>query len=196
MAKPVGKTSVVKTLIGNRAVRKVVIRNAKHAVTYATTTIAARKAAGSGDAGPAPESSAAPSGKPAAKPASAAFDSVAVTSFVTSVVKPVAEKMATTQTGRSVLQTLNNISGDALGTTPKRSDNPLNAFVAKLAGAAASARTDARPAQPEKATVKFTPLQPVAAQDTEPVKTVKWPPPKLPEDSVTTNRSGTGSAPE
>jgi len=114
---------------------------------------------------------------------------------VTTVAKPVAEKLATTQTGRSVLETLNNISGDALGTR-KRPENPLNAFVTKFAGAAASARTDARTPQPEEATVKFTPLRPTATPGAGPVETLRWPPPKLPPEAAAANPSDTGSAPE
>ena len=187
MNKAPGKSSVVKTLVSNRALRKIVVKNAKVAITSATTAIAARSAAGSGDAG-SPNSA-----TPNSKPASGTFDSKAVTSFVTTVAKPVAEKMATTQTGRSVLETLNSISGDALGKAPQRPDNPLNAFVTRLAGAAASARTGARPEQPEAAPVKFTPLQPAAAP-TEPIKTVRWPPPKF--DAAASNPSGTDTAPE
>jgi hypothetical protein len=195
VSKPPGKpSSVVRSLIGNRTVRKVVIKNARQAITYATTTMAAKNAARSGDAGSAtPPSSTTSAGKPVAKPAS--IDSAALTNFMTSVAKPVAEKMATTPMGRSVLEMLNNISGQALGTAPKRSDNPAKAFINKLAGAASANRAGAQTAAPEEAKVKFTPLQP-PAPSSEPIKTVKWPPPKSPAATVDANPSGTDSAPK
>lgn len=194
MNKPPGKpSSVVRSLIGNRTVRKVVIKNAKQAITYATTTMAARNAARSGDAGSAPPSYTGGAGKPVAKPAS--IDSAALANFMTSVAKPVAEKMAKTQAGRSVLETLNNISGQALGTAPKRSDNPAKAFINKLAEAASTNRAAPQTAAPEETKVKFTPLQP-PAPSSEPIKTVKWPPPKSPAATVDANPSGTDSAPK
>jgi len=183
-----GKTSVVKTLMNNRAVRKIVVKNARVAINSATTAIAARSAARSGGSGP-PGVVA-----PDRKPAPGSLDTTAVKSIVASVAKPVAEKMATTQMGRSVLETLNNISGEALGTR-KRSEDPLNAFVTKIAGAAASSRTDVSTAQPEEATVKFTPLRPTASPGAGPVETLRWPPPKLPPEAAA-NRSDTGNAPE
>lgn len=189
VSKTAGKTSVVKTLMSNRAVRKIVVKNARVAINSATTAIAARSAARSGGSGPPGTAT------PSRKPAPGALDTTAVKSIVTSVAKPVAEKMATTQTGRSVLETLNNISGEALGTR-KRSENPLNAFVTKVAGAAASARTDVSTAQSEKATVKFTPLRPIAEPGAGPVETLRWPPPKLPSEAAAANPSDTGSAPE
>jgi hypothetical protein len=192
--KPPGKpSSVVRSLIGNRTVRKVVIKNARQAINYATTTMAARNAARSGDAGSSPASSTASTGKPVAKPDS--IDLSALTNFMTSVAKPVAEKMATTQTGRSVLETLNNISGQALGTAPKRSDNPAKAFINRLAEAASANRAAPQTAVPEQTMVKFTPLQP-PAPSSEPIKTVKWPPPKSPAATVDANPSGTDSAPK
>lgn len=189
MSKTPGKTSVVKTLLSNRAVRKIVVKNARVAINSATTAIEARRAARSGGSGP--PGSAVPSRKPAPGP----LDTMTVKSIVTSVAKPVAEKMATSPTGRSVLETLNNISGEALGTR-KRSESPLNAFVTKIAGAAASARADVSAAQSEKATVKFTPLRPSAAPGAGPVETLRWPPPKLPTEAAAANSSDTGSAPE
>ena len=71
-------------------------------------------------------------GRPRRKPL--LKDSKAMSGFAESVAKPVAEKMAANSTGRSVLETVNKISGDALGAAPKKPDNPLNAFVTKLAG--------------------------------------------------------------
>jgi hypothetical protein len=195
--KPPGKpTSVVKALINNRTVRRVVIKNAKQAITYVSTTLAARGAARSDDARSVPADAAGPAAKPVAKPASSTLDWAAITHFVSSVAKPVAEKMAGTQAGRSVLQTLNHISGEALGTTPKRSENSAAASITKLAGAAGNlAKTSDRTSVSNETKVRFTPLQP-PAPPTEPIKTMKWPPRKPPAGAVEANQSGTDTAPE
>jgi hypothetical protein len=99
------------------------------------------------------------------------IDSVAK-SLVTSVAKPMAQKLASTEAGRSLLETIHNISGDALGKSPKRPDSPLTVLL-KLARAATPASGTASTSKAEQ------PSGPKAASSyAEPGEpAVKWPAP-------------------
>lgn len=159
MAKVSGKGSIAGTLIANPAVRRVILRNAKRVAASAGGALAKR-------------------GVTVPTPGRSAFDTATVKSVVTSVAKPVAERLAKNETGRSVLQTISDISTDALGTKRKRPDGPLSSFVTKLAASGAAPK--ARAAQPEPPKAAFTPLRPPPPPAENAAAVVKWPPRKPP----------------
>jgi hypothetical protein len=185
--KKVGKGATIITLLSNPMVRRVVIKGATKAANSASNYLAARtdKKSPASPEGPGPvPASAPPSGSTAApktpsKPPSFS-ESAAVESIVASAAsaaKPVAEKLAASPAGRSVLQAVNSITGQVLGGTdsPKRAGGSVASFVGNIIASQGAAQKSE--AKSEKPKVKFTPVKP---PDTSPppVETMQWPPPK------------------
>lgn len=181
----VGKGATVITLLSNPVIRRAVIKGASKAATSAADFVAAKReksgaAAVPQTAGSQPPTEAVPgAGSKPAKPASiaeaAALESIV--GSVASVAQPVAERLASSGTGRSVLEAVHTISARALGAAapPRRAGASVANFVGSvLAGQPASKAPD----RPEPASVKFTPIKPPAAAAAEPVETMQWPPPK------------------
>lgn len=177
MAKVKGKSAVVITVLSNPAVRRAVIKGATKAAGSAAAFAATRAekskapAAGAMPSPAQPETT--PPGPAAGKTASLG-ETVAVESIVTSVAKPLADRLAASSNGRSVLQAINSISGQALGAAPKRGGAAVAGFVGNILagqGAHKPAQAEAQPA------VKFTPVKPPSTP-APPVPTMQWPPPK------------------
>jgi hypothetical protein len=135
---------LAKVLLTNPNVRRVLVKNAKRAVSSASTAMASKGEQRSGG----------PFSKGPLNRVNP-IDSVAK-SLVTSVAKPMAQKLASTEAGRSLLETIHNISGDALGKTPKRPERALDAVI-RLAGAAASAAGSASLARAKTSTARSGP---------------------------------------
>ena len=200
--KNVGRGATLITLLSNPMVRRVAIRAATQAANKASDFVSSRseqKKASSPSAGqaspgsrpirvesqtkvipPNPGAKASPSSSSSAKPSSFA-DSAAVESIVSTIAsaaKPVAEKMATSSAGRSVLEAINSLSGHALGSSsgpPKKAGAAVASFVNSiLAGQAAQ---KPQPTQQKRGT-KFEPVKPPPPVDPPPVQTMQWPPPK------------------
>jgi hypothetical protein len=159
-------------------VRRLVIKGATRVANSASTYIADRTDKKS-PAAKQPASSkpvtAVPS-KPPAKPSSLA-ETAAVETIVGSVAsaaKPVAERLASTSAGRSVLQAVNSITGQALGSSdsPKRAGGSMATFVGNILANQAPPKS-----QPDKPAAKFTPVTPPSTP-AKPVETMVWPPPK------------------
>jgi hypothetical protein len=151
-------TGLAKALLTNPGVRRVIAKNAARAVTSASSAIGSRGG----------KDSSAPGAKEPSFLANP-IDAVSKT-LVTSVAKPMAEKLAKTDAGRSLLETIHSVSGDALGKTSKRPEGALNAVI-KLARAAASAAA-ASQAQPRPTANR---PRPSSNPPWEPA--VKWPRP-------------------
>lgn len=177
----VGRGATIITLLSNPMVRRVVIKGATKAANSASTYIAARTEKKSPAPKP-PVSSASETAvvsKPPAKPSSLA-ETAAVETIVGSVAsaaKPVAERLASTSAGRSVLQAVNSITGQALGSSDasKRAGGSMASFVGNILANQATPKT--QPA-PDKPAVKFTPVTLPSTPPAEPVETMVWPPPK------------------
>lgn len=185
--KKVGKGATIITLLGNPMVRRMVIKGATKAANSASIYIANRNEKKTPPPEPAtpgsPSASAAQApttpNKTPSKPSSFS-ETAAVESIVASAAsaaKPVAEKLAASPAGRSVLQAVNSISGQVLGGTDsaKRPGGSVASFVGNIiASQGAAQKSEAKSEQPK---VKFTPVKP---PDTSPppVETMQWPPPK------------------
>ena len=139
-----GVGGLAKALATNRGVRRVIAKGATRAAASASSAIASKRAEGSSVAG----SKESPFW---ANP----IDAVSKT-LVTSVAKPMAEKLATSEAGRSLLETIHSISGDALGKTPKRPEGAFDTVI-RLAGAAASAAGAASLARAKTSTARSGP---------------------------------------
>ena len=156
-AKNVGKGATLITLLSNPVVRSVAIRAATQAANSASSYIESRsqkkKTASSTASSPAQGSSSRPvhvesqtkvipptpgtktssSAKPSSFADSAAVESIV--SSITSAAKPVAEKMAATSAGRSVLEAINSLSGQALDSSsgpPKKAGAAVASFLGSI----------------------------------------------------------------
>ncbi|HEX2052619.1 MAG TPA: hypothetical protein VHJ78_02690 [Actinomycetota bacterium] len=197
--KKAGKGAAVITLLSNPIVRQAAIKAATRAANSASTYIAARNQNKKAPPSPAPSGGPQPirvesetrvvSGnsnpsqeKPAAKPSSFA-DSAAVESIVSTIAgaaKPVAEKMASTDAGRSVLQAINNLSSQALGSSsgpPKKAGAAVASFVGSILAGQAAQKSQANPRDSggDKGP-KFQAVKPPPPEDPPPVQTMQWPP--------------------
>ena len=181
-ARRVGKGATVITLLSNPVIRRMVFKGATKAANSAAQFVAARREK-AGPAAPGPPAGtqttpAEPGTKPVkpATPAEAAAMESIVGS-VASVAKPVAERLAASAPGRSVLEAVNSISGQALGTSapPRRAGASVASFVGGILANQGSQKAGPAPDQPA---AKFTPIKPPSASPAEPVKTMVWPPPK------------------
>ena len=196
-AKNVGKGATIITLMSNPVIRRAVVRGATKAATSTAEFVAARREkSGSAIASEDAATSGSPTaigagtaanqaGKPAKPPTLA--ESAAVESIVgsaASVVRPMAERLANSPAGRSVLEAVNSISAQALGTAPgpRRAGASMANFVGGIlanqgAGQPETTTSD-RPA------VKFKPVALPSGPPAEPVRTMQWPPPKPSDGSA------------
>lgn len=185
-AKNVGKGATLITLMSNPIVRRAVIKGANKAVTTVSNRMAERSEKKSppveGQTTVIPKPAAGPA-KPA-KPASFA-ESAAVESIVSSVAsaaKPYVEKLASSDAGRSVLQVVNSVTGQALGgpeSQPKRGGASVASFVGSIISGQANSSSPKPAPKGPGSDVTFTQVKPPAATaDTPAPKTIQWPPPK------------------
>lgn len=180
MAKAKGKSAVVITVLSNPAVRRAVIKGATKAAGSAAAFAASRaeksKAPAAATAPEQRETTVMPA--PAATRTVSMGETVAVESIVTSVAKPLADRLAASSAGRSVLETINSISGQALGAAaPRRGGAAVAGFVGSiLSGQGAQKPSPAG----DQASVKFTPVKPPTTPP-PPVPTMQWPPPRSSE---------------
>lgn len=176
----VGRGATIITLLSNPMVRRAVLKGATRVANSASSYIAARTEKKS----PPPEQPAsfvpekAVASKAPAKPSSLA-ETAAVETIVGSVAsaaKPVAERLASTSAGRSVLQAVNSITGQALGSAdgPKRAGGSMATFVGNIL--ANQATTPKSQPASDKPAVKFRPVTPPSTPPVEPVETMVWPP--------------------
>ena len=160
------RKSIARALLSNPGVRRAIVKNVRKAVSSASTSLSSR----GGPAGTKAPGTPGPTGR-------SVLDPAGVKKLVTTVAKPVAEQLASTDAGRSVLRTISEISSEALGEKDKRPDRPLNAFMNRLAEARAAAAAPATP-KPAEPRVNFTPLQPPPPPSSAD-QVVKWPPPRI-----------------
>lgn len=188
-AKNVGKGATLITLMSNPIVRRAVIKGANKVVEVGSNKMAARSASKSAASSPPPvEGQTTVIPKPAppkpAKPSSFA-ESAAVESIVSSVAsaaKPYVDKLAASDAGRSVLQVVNSVTGQALGgvpAQPKRGGASVASFVGNIISGQVSSPAPKPEAKGPGADVKFTQVKPPAATAETPApKAMQWPPPK------------------
>ena len=184
MAKNVGKGATLITLMSNPVVRRAAIKGANKAIASASNYMAARAEKKSVvPAKPPVEGQTTVIPKPAAKPSSFA-ESAAVESIVDSVAsaaKPVIDRLASTDAGRSVLQAVNSITGQALGgvgSQPKRGGAAVASFVGNILSGQSGSTPKPEPKGPGS-DVKFTQVKPPpATAETPAPKSMQWPPPK------------------
>lgn len=196
--KKAGRGAALVTLLSNPVVRRAAIKAATQAANSASNFIAARseqKKAGSAPAtpptgpqpirvesqtrvvGPAPDEKPPPAAKPSSFADSATVESIV--SSISSVAKPVAEKMAATDAGRSVLKAINNLSGQALGSSsgpPKKAGAAVASFVGSILAGQASQKAQRSEDSPARRAPKFEPVTPPPPSDAPPVETMQWPP--------------------
>lgn len=185
----VGRGATVITLLSNPVIRRVVFKGATKAANSAAQFVAARRE----KAGPAAPGSPAgsqtrPAAEPGTQPVKRATPAEAATvesivGSVASMAKPMAERLAASAPGRSVLEAVNSISGQALGTSapPRRAGASVASFVGGILANQGSQK--ARPA-PDQPAAKFTPIKPPSTPGSEPVKTMVWPPPPKTTDAT------------
>lgn len=185
--KNAGKGATVIALLSNPVIRRVVIKGANKAVTAGSNYMTARsqKKAPAADKPVEGQTTVLP--KPS--PKSSIAETAAVETIVGSVAsaaKPLAEKLAASDAGRSVLQAVNSITGQVLGSTSgpqKRGGTAVASFVGNLL---AGQNTAAKPeVKSPGSDVKFVAVIPPAATEaTPPAKTMQWPPPKTQNGST------------
>ena len=195
-AKNVGKGATIITLMSNPVIRRAVVRGATKAATSTAEFVAARREkSGSAIASEDAATSGSPTaigagtaanqaGKPAKPPTLA--ESAAVESIVgsaASVVRPMAERLANSPAGRSVLEAVNSISAQALGTAsgPRRAGASMANFVGGILANHGAGQPETVPDRPA---VKFKPVALPSAPPAEPVRTMQWPPPKPSDGSA------------
>lgn len=188
-AKNVGKGATLITLMSNPIVRQAVLKGANKVVATVSNKMAARSETKTAAGSPPPvgQTTVIPKPappKPATKPASFA-ESAAVESIVSSVAsaaKPYVDKLAATDAGRSVLQVVNSITGQALGgasAQPKRGGASVASFVGNIISGQVSSPAPKPEAKGPGADVVFTQVKPPAATAETPApKAMQWPPPK------------------
>jgi len=188
-AKNVGKGATLITLMSNPMVRRAVLKGANKVITTVSNKMAARSETKFAASSPPPvgQTTVIPKPappKPATKPASFA-ESAAVETIVSSVAsaaKPYVDKLASSDAGRSVLQVVNSVTGQALGgvsAQPKRGAASVASFVGNIiSGQVSSPAPKPEPKGPG-ADVKFTQVKPPSATAEAPApKPMQWPPPK------------------
>jgi hypothetical protein len=189
-AKSVGKGATLITLLSNPIVRRAVIKGANKVIEVGSNKMAARSEKKS-PASPEPvEGQTTVIPKPAAQPAKPAkpasfAESAAVETIVTSVAtaaKPYVEKLASSDAGRSVLQVVNSVTGQALGGAPAQPKRSGASSVASFVGNIISGQVSSPAPKPAPkgpgSDVTFTQVKPPAATaDTPAPKTMQWPPP-------------------
>ncbi len=185
-AKGVGKGATLITLMSNPVVRRAVIKGANKAITVGSNKMAARSEKKASAAVPPPvEGQTTVIPKPSSKPASLG-ESAAVESIVSSVAsaaKPYVDKLAASDAGRSVLQVVNSVTGQALGgvpAQPRRGAASVASFVGNIISGQTNSGSSPKP-EPKGpgSDVTFTQVKPPAATaDTPAPKTIQWPPPK------------------
>jgi hypothetical protein len=189
-AKNVGKGATLITLMSNPIVRRAVIKGANKVIEVGSNKMAARSEKKATATAPPPvegQTTVIPKPvppKPASKPASFA-ESAAVETIVSSVAsaaKPFVDKLAASDAGRSVLQVVNSVTGQALGGVPAQPKGGA-ASVASFVGNIISGQVGSPAPKPEAkgpgADVKFTQVKPPpATADTPSPKAMQWPPPK------------------
>lgn len=183
-AKSVGKGATLITLMSNPVVRRAVFKGANKVVATVSNKIAARSETKSA-ASPPPVGQTtvipkAGSPKPASLAESAAVESMV--SSVASAAKPYVDKLAASDAGRSVLQVVNSVTGQALGGVPAQPRGGA-ASVASFVGNIISGQVGSPAPKPEAkgpgADVTFTQVKPPAATAETPApKALQWPPPK------------------
>ena len=189
-AKNVGKGATLITLMSNPIVRRAVIKGANKVIEVGSNKMAARSASKSAASAPPPvegQTTVIPKPappKPSTKPASLA-ESAAVETIVSSVasaVKPYVDKLAASDAGRSVLQVVNSVTGQALGgvsAQPKRGGTSVASFVGNIISGQVSSPAPKPEAKGPGADVKFTQVKPpVATAETPAPESMQWPPPK------------------
>lgn len=189
-AKSVGKGATLITLMSNPVVRRAVIKGANKVVTTVSNKMAARSEAKAAAGAPPPVEGQTtvipkpappkPSTRPASFAESAAVETIA--SSVASAAKPYVDKLAASDAGRSVLQVVNAVTGQALGGVPAQPKGGA-ASVASFVGHIISGQVSSPAPKPEAkgpgADVKFTQVKPPAATaDTPAPESIQWPPPK------------------
>lgn len=186
-AKSVGKGATLITLMSNPVVRRAVIKGANKAMVVGSNKLAARSEKKASAAASSPmEGQTTVIPKPASKPASfgetAAIESI-VTS-VTSAARPYVDKLAASDAGRSVLQVVNSVTGQALGgadSQPRRGGGAAVAsFVGNILSGQGNSGSSPKPeAKGPGSDVTYTQVKPPAATADSPApKTIQWPPPK------------------
>jgi hypothetical protein len=184
-AKNVGKGATLITLMSNPVVRRAVVKGANKAVTAVSNKMAERSEKKSppveGQTTVLPKG---PSQSGPVKPASFA-ETAAVESIVTSVAsaaKPFVDKIASTDAGRSVLQAVNSVTGQALGgvqSPPKRGGAAVASFVGNIISGQGNASSPKPEPKGPGSNVTFTQVKPPAATAETPApKTMQWPPPR------------------
>lgn len=180
-----GKRATVIALMSNPVIRRAVFKGANKAILAGSNYMAARSARN-------PSSPATPvDGQTTVLPVSQTKSSIAEAATVETIVgsvataaKPLAEKLAASDAGRSVLQAVNSISSQALGATgqTRRGGAAVAGFVTNiLGGQVATPKPDVK--SPGSG-VKFVAARPApATAATPPVKTMQWPPQKDSEAS-------------
>lgn len=168
---PKSKADLIRVLLSNPTTRKMVINTARKAA--GTVSAAAAKVRSSASASESEDVAKAAPPPSAEKPAFTQFLplgnlSGSVEKIVNNVAKPVAERMAASNAGRSVLAAVNHITSDAL-----KGPTTANGVTSTEPGAT---NTDA--GKPEEPKTRFVPVQPKAGSTPPPVQTLKWPPPK------------------
>lgn len=185
-AKNVGKGATLITLMSNPVVRRAVIKGANKVIEVGSNKLAARSEKKASASAPPPvegQTTVIPkpaSPKPASFAESAAVESIAST--VASAAKPYVDKLAASDAGRSVLQVVNSVTGQALGGVsgqPKRGGAAVASFVGNIiSGQVSSPAPKPEPKGPG-ADVTFTQVKPPAATAETPApKAMQWPPPK------------------
>lgn len=183
-AKGVGKGATLITLMSNPVVRRAVLKGANKAITVGSNKMAARSEKRASAAPPPVEGQTTVIPKPNSKPASLG-ESAAVESIVSSVAsaaKPYVDKLAGSDAGRSVLQVVNSVTGQALGgvpAQPRRGAASVASFVGNIISGQVSTPAPKPEAKGPGADVVFTQVKPPAATAETPApKAIQWPPPK------------------
>ncbi len=190
-AKNVGKGATLITLMSNPIVRRAVLKGANKVISTVSDKMAARSEAKAAASAPPPVEGqttvipkpAAPKAAPS-KPAWFA-ESAAVETMVSSVAsaaKPYVDKLAASDAGRSVLQVVNSVTGQALGGVPNQPRSGASS-VASFVGNIISGQVNNPAPKPEPkgpgAKVTFTQVKPPpATAETPAPKAMQWPPPK------------------
>lgn len=189
-AKNVGKGATLITLMSNPVVRRAVIKGANKVVATVSSRMAARSEAKAAASPPPPVGQTTVIPKPAppkaapTKPASFA-ESAAVETIVSSVAsaaKPYVDKLAASDAGRSVLQVVNSVTGQALGgasAQPKGGGASVASFVGNIISGQVNKPAPKPEAKGPGADVQFTQVKPPAATAETPApEAMQWPPPK------------------
>lgn len=180
-----GKRATVIALLSNPVIRRAVFKGANKAILAGSSYMATRSARNSPT--PAPSVDGQTTVVPQTQAKSSIAEAAAVETIVGSVAtaaKPLAEKLAASDAGRSVLQAVNSISGQALGSPgqQRRGGAAMAGFVTNILGGQTA--TPKPEVKSPGSDVKFVAARPApATAATPPVKTMQWPPQKDSEAS-------------